>query len=437
MAEQRRRLILFARFPAVGKVKTRLIPALGAEGATALHRRLVLRTLRTAQAMCQSGNVELEIRFAGGSETEMRHWLGVGGLCRRQCDGDLGQRMAEALADSFREGSPASVIIGSDCPALTPLVLAAAFDLLKTSPVVFGPATDGGYYLIGQTKLVSELFHGVDWGTEHVLAQSLKILDQIGIRSAQLEGLDDLDRPEDLATWQRILATEETAFSRVSVIIPALNEAAKITDTLESVNAGRPHEVILVDGGSTDGTPDIAKQLGALILKSPPGRARQMNAGAASATGEILLFLHADTQLPPDWIQPVTRSLQKPGVAAGAFRFKISGTFPGKSLVEGTTNWRSRRLQNPYGDQGVFMRRALFEALGGYADMPIMEDFDLVRRLRRRGRVDTLEEAATTSGRRWQALGVFRTTLVNHAVVTGYHLGVSPAKLARLYRGSR
>src|SRR6266849_4342735 len=117
------RLILFARFPVAGKVKTRLIPALGAEGAAALHRRLVLRTLRTANALCQSESVELEIRFAGDSENEMRHWLGDGWLCRPQNDGDLGQRMACAFDDSFRESSPATVIIGSDCPMLTPEVL--------------------------------------------------------------------------------------------------------------------------------------------------------------------------------------------------------------------------------------------------------------------------------------------------------------------------
>src|SRR5437867_1655625 len=105
------RLILFARFPVAGKVKTRLIPALGAEGAAALHRRLVLRSLRTAHVLCQSQDVELEIRFAGDDANEMQHWLGNGWLCRPQCGGDLGQRMAGAFADSLREGSPATVII--------------------------------------------------------------------------------------------------------------------------------------------------------------------------------------------------------------------------------------------------------------------------------------------------------------------------------------
>ncbi|MGZ8939545.1 MAG: TIGR04282 family arsenosugar biosynthesis glycosyltransferase, partial [Limisphaerales bacterium] len=209
MADQRSRLILFARFPVAGKVKTRLIPALGAEGATALHRRLVLRTLRTAHALCQSQQVQLEIRFASGDADEMQHWLGDGWLCRPQCDGDLGQRMARAFADSFREGSPATVIIGSDCPSLTPEILSGAFEALQRNPVVFGPATDGGYYLIGLTGLIPELFKGIAWGTESVLAQSQNILARLGTKSALLQPFDDLDRPEDLAAWKRIVETDE------------------------------------------------------------------------------------------------------------------------------------------------------------------------------------------------------------------------------------
>lgn len=434
MADQRRRLILFARFPVAGKVKTRLIPALGAEGAAALHRRLVLRTLRTAHALCLSHGVELEIRFAGDDANEMQHWLGDGWLCRPQCEGDLGQRMAGAFADSFREGSPATVIIGSDCPSLTPETLAAAFDALKTNPVVFGPATDGGYYLIGLTKLVPELFQGVAWGTETVFAQSLQILERIGNKPVQLQPLDDLDRPEDVAAWRHIVEPEDTDLSRVSVIVPALNEAAHIAATLQSVRAGCPHEIILVDGGSTDDTRSIAQAAGATVIQSKPGRARQMNAGAARATGNVFLFLHADTLLPNDWTRIVEETLGQPGVVAGSFGFRIAEQFAGRQLVEWTTNLRSRWFQNPYGDQTQFLRRALFEELSGFADLPIMEDYELNQRLRKRGRVATSSAVAITSGRRWKKLGVVRTTLVNKLIITGYRFGVCPHKLARFYR---
>lgn len=427
-------MILFARFPIAGKVKTRLIPALGAEGAAALHRRLVLRTLRTAHALCQSQNVELEIRFAGDDANEMQHWLGDGWLCRPQCEGDLGQRMAGAFADSFREGSPATVIIGSDCPSLTPEILAAAFEALKINPVVFGPATDGGYYLVGLTRLVPELFQGVEWGTETVLAQSTEILARLSSKPALLQPLDDLDRPEDVAAWKRLVEVADTDLSRVSVIIPALNEASHIAATLEKASKCSPHEIIVVDGGSADETCAVTQKSGATVIHSKPGRARQMNAGAAQATGNFLLFLHADTLLPDNWTRVVTDTLKAPGVAAGSFGFRVAESFPGRWLVEWTTNLRSRWFQNPYGDQTQFLRRAMFEELGGFADLPIMEDYELNQRLRKLGRVVTAEAAATTSGRRWKRLGVVRTTLTNKMIITGFHLGVCPHKLARFYR---
>src|SRR4051812_5150712 len=143
------RLIVFTRFPAVGKVKTRLIPALGAEGATGLHRQLTLRTIRTAITVAEQRRVGLEIHFDGGEEAAMRHWLGDGFIFRSQSGGDLGERMSSSFAETFRNGASAVVIIGSDCPELSPEILHAAFDKLSDHAVVLGPATDGGYYLIG------------------------------------------------------------------------------------------------------------------------------------------------------------------------------------------------------------------------------------------------------------------------------------------------
>ncbi len=429
-----KKLILFARYPAPGQAKTRLIPALGAEGAAALHRRLVLRTLRTARKACRIVPADLEVRFDGGTEQAMSHWLGDGARFRPQRTGDLGERMAGAFEESFRIGSKAAVVIGSDCPSLSPDIIAAAFARLTESPAVLGPAKDGGYYLIGLSRPMSELFRDITWGTERVLADTLAVLGRRGCKPALLEPLADIDRPEDLPAWRRMVASEDAALDRVSVIIPALNEERHIAETLRAVGQSPRHEVIVVDGGSTDATAGRAKEAGASVLASKPGRAGQMNAGAARAEGGALLFLHADTLLPPGWAEVVHRTLRVPGVAAGAFGFRLAGSFVGKSLVEWVTGFRSRWLQRPYGDQGLFLPRAVFEELGGFADLPIMEDYEFLARLRRRGRILTVGEPALTSARRWEKLGVLRTTLRNQWMLAGYHLGVSPQKLATRYR---
>lgn len=431
----RTRLIVFARHPTPGKTKTRLIPLLGAGGAAALARRLTLRTLRTAKALPQAhSNVVVEVRYDGGSERAMQHWLGSETFCREQGPGDLGQRMARAFEDSFREGSTRSLIIGADCPDLTADLLNEAFQQLLNHSVVIGPATDGGYYLIGLSKPVPELFAGIEWGTGTVRKQSIEILHRLTITPHLLEPLDDVDRPEDVPNWQQKATAAEADLSQVSVVIPALNEAAGIEATLRSVQQAEPDEIIVVDGGSQDGTPDLARHAGVRVLTSGPGRALQMNTGAAAAQGNTLLFLHGDTLLPSDWVADMACALSKPGVAAGAFGFELRESFPGKRIVEFATNLRSRGLRMPYGDQALFLRRAYFEELGGFADMPIMEDYELVRRLRRYGRIITLHKTAKTSGRRWQEQGWFKTTLTNQLIVVGYHLRVSPARLARWYR---
>ena len=437
MSEHRRRLILFTRFPVPGQVKTRLIPALGAERAAGLHRMLVLRTLRTAQAACKSLAADLEVRFSGGTEQSMSHWLGDNIPFVSQGPGDLGERMADAFDESFRAGSTASVIIGSDCPGLNPDVISAAFIRLTEAPVVLGPAQDGGYYLVGLSRPVPEMFSGIPWGTDQVLADSLAVLQRCGCEASLLEPLADIDRPEDLPSWHRIAATESARLGQVSVIIPALNEEQHLASTLQAVGQCKCHEVILVDGGSADSTVRLAKAAGIRVLTSKPGRARQMNAGAAVAEGGALLFLHADTLLPTGWAEVIARNLRRPNVVGGAFRFRITGNFRGKSFVEWTTSLRSRWLQRPYGDQGLFLARPLFEEMGGFADLPIMEDYEFTSRLRRRGRLITVKEPALTSGRRWESLGVLRTTLRNQWMLASYHAGVPPQKLAARYRAMR
>ena len=422
------RLIVFTRYPEPGRTKTRLIPALGPEGAADLHRRMTEHTLARARALAERRGTSLEVRFEGGGQALMAQWLGTRLASRPQGEGDLGDRMARAIADALREGAARAIVIGTDCPALASATLAAAFDALQHNDLVLGPATDGGYYLIGLRREAPALFADMPWGTGDVLKRTLAAAKAAGLSFALLGPLDDVDRPEDLPLWER-------AQWRISVIIPTLNEAAALPATLAAIQPEADVEVIVADGGSSDGTTEAALAAGARLVAAERGKARQMNAGAAAASGDVLLFLHADTRLPQGFDAHVRDALGRPGAVAGAFAFRVDSPRRGLRVIEWLANWRSRRLGMPYGDQGIFVKADAFREAGGYPDLPVMEDFELMRRLKRRGRIVLARAAAVTSGRRWLRLGLLRTTLVNQAMIVGYLLGVSPERLARWYRG--
>jgi rSAM/selenodomain-associated transferase 2 len=225
--------------------------------------------------------------------------------------------------------------------------------------------------------------------------------------------------------------------ARLSVVIPALDEAALIGPVIDRARAAPWCEVIVVDGGSHDTTAALAAQHGARVITAPPGRGRQMNAGAAVAGGAALLFLHADTLLPAGFDVHVEEALSRPGVVAGAFTLRIDSPRRALRLIERGVDLRARRLHLPYGDQAIFLRAATFHDAGGFADVPLMEDYDLMRRLRRRGRIEVDGAAVLTSARRWERQGVFRTTLRNQLCIAAWHLGVSPARLAAWRAGGR
>jgi uncharacterized protein len=431
--QPRSRLLLFTRYPRAGTTKTRLIPLLGAAGAAETQQQMTEHVLSEMAPLQWQGCAELEVRFTGGTQWQMRRWLGQSWRYRPQGAGDLGDRMARAFGEAFSAGMERVVAIGSDCPQIDAALLRSALAALDRADMVLGPAFDGGYYLIGMRRFIPDLFQGIDWGTSQVFQQTMTIVRDRQGSVVTLPTLADVDRPEDLAIWQQI-RMQQARSPQISIIIPVLNEASNLEPMLRPLENAVNVEAIAIDGGSTDGTFERAESLGVKAIRCEPGRARQMNAGAAVASGEILLFLHADTLLPEGFEAIVRAMLRQPNAIAGAFRLQIDGQLRGLRAIETFVQWRSQLLSLPYGDQGLFLRADVFQQLGGFPDVPIMEDFELVRRLGKWGNIAIAAEAVLTSDRRWQKLGVVRTTAINQAIVLGYFLGVPPTQLRRWYQ---
>ncbi len=230
---------------------------------------------------------------------------------------------------------------------------------------------------------------------------------------------------------------------RVSVVVPALNEAPGLGAVLDAVLAqDGPLEVLVVDGGSDDGTAGVARARGVRVVASPHGRARQMAAGAAEATGDAVLFLHADTRLPPGALALVRQALADPAVAGGCFRTTFgddAGGGPGGGRLARAAMrlWTARLWMRwhrlAFGDRAPFVRRAAFDAAGGVPQQPLFEDLELVRRVRRHGRFVFLDAAVVTSARRFRANGALAQQARNLALWLGWNAGVDPARLKRFY----
>jgi len=456
-------LILFTRYPVPGKTKTRLIPALGEQGAADLQREMTRHTLDGVRSLMEEG-IRIEVRYEGGDAASMAQWLGEDLYLVPQGEGDLGARMERAFRDSFESGDGKVVIIGSDCPDLGAEDVREAFILLDSNAAVFGPAVDGGYYLVGISSPVPErlfdvVFSGIPWGSREVLSNTVNALAAAGINHGLLDEKADVDEPEDLILWEGKIRSQKPedrsqedneagtwtwtrsksgslspipSTAAISVIIPALNEEERIGRNLERLKKENV-EIIVADGGSSDGTVQICRKAGVKVVYSGPGRAVQMNSGALEATGEILLFLHADTLL-PEGFTGLIRGIIAGGRVAGAFSFGTDLKTPSMNFLERAANFRARHMGIVFGDQAIFTRADIFRKIGGFPALPVMEDMELVLELKRHGRFVILPQRAITSARKWQANGVWRTAFMNQVVTYLYLFGISPERLSKWYR---
>lgn len=444
-------IVVFARAPEPGKVKTRLGGAVGPQGAAVLARAFLRDTW---SALCTVGwarpvvatTASLGEDFAG-----VEVW--------DQGGGDLGDRIERMFRRALAQ-APTALAIGADTPGLPRALLDEARRALATADAVLGPCDDGGFYLIGLGRCPPGLLAGLSWSRSDTCQRVRERLESRGMTVAVLPRWFDVDRPGDLDRLERLIhlgridapATAAAlrtlnrrqrppdASPRISVVIPTLDEGRRIGRRLAEVGAmPEVAEVIVVDGGSRDDTVAVARSFaGVRVLEAPRGRSTQMNHGAALAGGDVLLFLHADVSLPADAARWICDALADEQVVAGAFR---TWTVPdgGKSRLGPLLHFadlRSRYSSLPYGDQALFVRAEIFHAVGGFPEVPILEDLELARRLRRRGRIRTVPASVTVSGRRFEARPLFYAVVMNVFPVL-YRLGVSPARLARIYGDPR
>lgn len=437
------------RYPTPGHAKTRLANVLGEHQAAQIASDLALHCIHRMHAVSLSGVVELEVRYTGGGLSQMRGWIGRRIPMKAQSGGDLGARLGQSMREALEGGAPAAIAVGSDAPALGGTQILDALRALENDGVVLGPATDGGYYLVGvradaaRVALPALFEAGIPWGTDTVFSETVSSLARVGLTATTLEPLSDIDRPEDVEVWQQIRAEQERirVSPEISVVIPTLNESERITDAIESARAARIRDIVVADCGSSDNTAVLAQEAGGVVIRSPRGRSRQLNTGAAHATGDVLVFLHADCRLPSDAAEQIREVLNDPDVTLGAFRFEAGDRARFVDpMITALGRLRHRAFALPYGDQALFVRRTDFQDLGGFPDIPVMEDYEFAMRCKRLGTLGTASSSVNSSTRAWRDHGVVRGTLVNMAVIAGYRLRVAPHKLAawrerRLGRG--
>jgi len=226
-----------------------------------------------------------------------------------------------------------------------------------------------------------------------------------------------------------------TQTALISVIIPVYNEAEHLRHTLDALakTCDSHVEIVLVDGGSTDQSRQIAQDLGHKVLSAPSGRAQCLNFGASKAKGLIFLFLHADTCLPQNFCSLVRNALMDDRNLLGSFRFRIDERTWFAPILEWGTNLRAERGQFPYGDQALFVRRSVFDKQGGFPKQPLMEDWEFVYRIRKKGHVCMVSEPVLISSRRWKRLGYLRCLATNQLIILAYRLGISADRLASWY----
>lgn len=440
---RRKALIVFMRYPREGEVKSRLAACVGGREAARIYEKLVRRTLGLVSEFIGNGKrcVDAFIAFSPAGDKERIKDAFPGPwrfFAQDESAPHLGGRMEKAFLHVRSLGYESIVLTGSDLADTKVCDFRKAFDFLENGGgrcAVLGPATDGGFYLIGLNRPCPLPFSPEQWGEGEICLRTERLICDSGMRVQRLEARTDIDRPGDLAFLESLPAFKST----LSVIVPTLSGPEGLEPFLSSIEPALwpGDEIVVVQGGECrEETGDTENFSGRVRwLCSARGRGVQLNHGARAARGDIFLFLHGDSLPPAHFAYCVRKIREAPETSLGCFGLGFLPSTPLLKIISAGANLRTRLLKMPFGDQGLFCRRETFEKIGGFKRLYLMEDVEFVRECRKLGGLVILPETVLTSPRRYLGRGIVRAFLQNQLVMLLYRLGANERFLYSLYYG--
>lgn len=426
-------LLIFLRYPEPGRVKKRLSESLGSEKASEVYEKLIRRTLGVA---CDFKRRVPQVRVVlfftpEDSVDKLRKKFRGPWELRPQQGEHLGARMENAIRAAFATGARKVVLIGTDLADIEVADIEGAFRNTGEKAVVLGPAADGGFYLIGTDRPIDAPFRFSTWGTGEVFSRTAQELTTsgFGIRLAAQRNDVDCKRGFDR------LADDPLFTGSISIIIPTLTDAQNLSPLLEYLeNSIWPGDEIVVVQGDAFGKAACRRMSPSLTLvHTYKGRGIQQNAGAMLARGTILFFLHDDTVPPPEFPYLIRRACLDDTAALGCFKLAFLPSNRSLRLIAGWANLRTELFKLPYGDQGLFCKKEFFDKAGGFGRRYLLEDVDLVGKLRKIGIISIIPVKAYSSPRRYLRKGILKVSLQNHLIALLGALGRDERLLYRRY----
>lgn len=385
-----RALIIFTRVPIPGQTKTRMMPEVSAAGCARIHTCF----LQDIRRECRKTNADIYICYTPKEKQEKLYPVFGSGVHYFPQEGyGLGERMYRAIRRVLNGGYDSCILMGADVPEVKAEYLNRAFRMLESRDIVLGPTTDGGYYLVGMNIPHRSAFEVKGYGKSSVLADTVRHLEREGLKVGFTETLQDMDTYEDLCGFRRRMRKDrflqKTATGRylakngkISVIVPVYNEEKTIRQMQDQLEPLRGRcEILFVDGESTDGTPELIRPH-FKVIHSEKGRAKQMNAGAKASHGDILFFLHCDSELPPHPLGEIRRVMKTHSAGCFGIAFHSWNFFMFTCRIISNHRIKDRKVM--FGDQGIFVDRELFFDAGMFPEIPVMEDYQFSLTLKER-----------------------------------------------------